>query len=99
MRVKDIKKALFKGKIRLSAHTMERMEKRGYTKSDLISCIMGGEITEVQLHDNALKVLIEGVDTDNLPIVVSIGRDKKAKDAFSIITVMPPINPRFKRVI
>ena len=99
MRTKDIKKALLKGKIRLSTHTIERMEKRGYTKSDLISCIMGGEVTEVQFHNNALRVLIEGVDTDNLPIVVAIGKDKEAKDVFVVITVMPPIHQRFSRVI
>lgn len=96
--IKEIKKALMIKGIRISKHTQERLDKRGYTKRDLISCIMSGEIIEHQAIQGKPSVLIQGVDTDGLPIVVSIGYDKD--NGYKIITVMPPIHKeRFKIVI
>lgn len=60
MEIKEIKKALLRGdSIRLTNHTLRRIAKRGYTKTDLISCILNGEITRLQTYRNRLSALIE----------------------------------------
>lgn len=98
--MKNIKKALMTDRIRLSHHAKESMEKRGYTKKDLISCIMSGSIAEVQVHNGKPCVLVEGKDSDLLPIVLVIGNDgNNYRSLFVVITVMPPIDQKFKSVI
>lgn len=98
MELKLIKKALMQGRIRISAHTFTQMEKRGYTKSDIITCLMQGELTETQFFKGRFGYVVEGNDTDGVPVVVIVGHDKKPR-AFKIVTIMPPIAKRFNRVI
>lgn len=100
MDIRAIKKALMQGKIRLTSHVLLRMEKRGYTKRYLIACIMSGEKTDTQIYKNRVCVIIEGVDTDGLPMVLVIGNDFSKKTKYALVTAMPPINKkRFKQVI
>ncbi len=99
MDMKKIKKALLQSNIRLTTHVMQRIEQRGYTRSDLIACIMSGEITSIQPHRNKVCAVIEGLDTDGLPMVIVVGYDLTRKALFAIVTAMPPIDEKFKRVI
>ncbi|MFC0273749.1 DUF4258 domain-containing protein [Metabacillus herbersteinensis] len=97
-KLKEIKKVLMslEGYIRMGAHVKQRMYKRGYTKGDIVSAIMGGEITDIQYgfnHDigsNAFNYVIVGKDSSLNPIVVVLSEEGKSK--FLIITVMPPID-------
>ena len=98
MDIKKVKKALMTGKLRLSDHARFRMDKRGYTKRDIISCIMSGEKVETQIKQKKLRIVIEGLDTDQLPMAAVIGRDMD-RDHLVVITVMPPLSKKFTRVI
>jgi hypothetical protein len=97
--LKEIKKALMTNRVRISQHTKERMDKRGYMRKDIISCILTGSVVERQVFNNNVCLLIEGKDTDNLPIAVVIGRDKNHPNFYIVVTVMPPIAEIFKTVI
>ena len=103
MNLKMIKKALMQGRIRLTKHVLEQMDKRGYTKSDVLACIMSGERTSIQPYRYSKKVsaviVIEGVDQDGLPMVVVVGHDFSAKALFAVVTAMPPIDEKYQRVI
>lgn len=88
--IRDLKKSLMRmenDKIKLSKHTMQRMNERGYVKGDLVSCIMTGNLLEVQWEKRKPKYIITGRDLDNNPIVIAVGFHKTL---FTIITVMPP---------
>lgn len=98
MSMKEFKKALIRGKIRLSSHTFDRMEKRGYTKGDIVSCIMSGELTAERVIKGRIAFEVQGYDKDKLPVVVHIGYDQMP-GVFKIISVLPPIDKKFKRVI
>jgi len=69
MKLQEVKKVLFsgKGKIIISIHTMQRLEQRGYTKADIVTAILNGEIVERQ---SISKVAVLGRDTDDNPVVV-----------------------------
>ncbi|WP_240468616.1 DUF4258 domain-containing protein [Gracilibacillus sp. YIM 98692] len=118
MKLKEMKKTLMMGigYIRLSdhvkpiviktkkAHKQGRLKKRGYTKSDIISAIMTGEIVEIQqgFHPQLKRpneiYVIEGKDTHHNPIVIVVGEDGRYQ--FVIKTVMPPLDKRrFKNCI
>ncbi|EAR66147.1 hypothetical protein B14911_10447 [Bacillus sp. NRRL B-14911] len=98
LKMKDIKKALMTNQIRLGKHTFLRMEKRGYTRKDIISCIMSGSIVEKQTYNKKPRVLIEGTDFDQQPMAAVIGYDDQL-ESLMVITVMPPLSHKFKRVI
>lgn len=98
MELKTIKKALMQSRVVLGFHTNQRMEKRGYTRSDIINCIMQGELTGTQYFENRYGYVIEGQDKDGSPMVTVIGHEGKP-GIFKIITIMPPIAKRFKTVI
>lgn len=87
MNLKEIKKVLMSGngKIIVGTHTRKRLNKRGYSKGDIVSCIFNGAIVE---HQGASKVAIAGYDKDQNPIVVVIA--KEGKLTFKVVTVMPP---------
>ncbi|WP_374717717.1 DUF4258 domain-containing protein [Neobacillus sp.] len=89
MNLKDIKKCLMtrKRKIVLGKHAKEQLLKRGYTKADICSALLGGTIIEQQ---GANKVAIAGKDTDNNPVIIIIA--KELDSSFKIVTVMPPID-------
>lgn len=106
--LKDIKKVLMtgNGEISISTHSMERLDKRGYNKGDVVSALLNGKIIEVQrkLSPNGkLQVfetvyVVEGIDLDNNPIVVCIS--KKGERVFKVVTVMPPLDSnRFSNCI
>lgn len=99
MEMKEIKKAMLQERVRISKHALESMQKRGYSKRDLIACIWTGEVTSHQFHRNSMRATVEGKDTDRLPIVVIVGRDHQDLSRLAIITVFPPIKKRFKRVV
>ena len=101
-KLRGIKKILMskEGFIRISTHTYERLKKRGYTKGDIVSCIMNGTIVEIQTGFNhdidklTFNYVIAGRDQDNNPIVIVLSEE--GKNLFKVITVMPPIdNKRF----
>lgn len=99
MEMKQIKKALLQGRIRITAHTKKRLLKRGYTLSDIISCIWSGERTKVQVSKGKIVVVVEGRDMDNLPIVLIVGKDDLNPQNYAIVSLFPPIDEKFKRVI
>ena len=99
MDMKQIKKALLQGKIRITPYTNRRMLKRGYTQSDIISCIWTGERTKVQVKRGSIVVVVEGHDMDKLPMVLVVGKDKFNPLNYAIVSVFPPIDKKFKRVI
>lgn len=99
MDIKSIKKSLLQDSVRLTTHAFIQMEKRGYTKSDVISGIMSGRNSTVKMYKGKLCTLVEGFDTDGLPIVVVLGRDLTKRVKFVVVTVMPPIDKKFSRVI
>lgn len=105
-KLRDIKKILMsrEGHIRIGNHTYERLKKRGYSRGDLVSCIMNGSIVEVQTGFNhdldkyTFNYVIAGRDKDENPVVVVLSEE--GKKLFKVITVMPPIdNNRFKDCI
>lgn len=96
MNMKEIKKVLFSGKgsIKISYHTKSRLKKRGYSKGDLVAALLNGRIIERQgIH----KVLVAGRDKDNNPIIIVIAKD--GVNDFTVVTVMPPIDRRFKECV
>lgn len=97
--MKAIRKSLHCSEVRLTNHALKQMDKRGYTKKDLLCCIWMGERTELQFHRSQYKAVIEGVDSDGLPITCIVCIDGKDKRYLAIITVFPPIKNKFKRVI
>lgn len=97
--MKQIKKALLQEKIRITEQAKKRMKKRGYTNSDIISCIWGGELTKIQLFMNRVCVFLEGKDMDGLPIILVVGEDNLDPNQLEIVSVIPPINKNFKCVI
>ncbi|WP_148950823.1 DUF4258 domain-containing protein [Bacillus infantis] len=96
--MKTVKKALMTSKVTIGEHAKDRMAKRGYTRKDLISCIMTGSIVEHQIRKGKPCLLIEGQDLDELPIAMVIGHDLKP-GYLKVVTVMPPLKGKFKRVI
>lgn len=86
-------------KILVLPYALESMDKRGYTKEDIIHGIMVGKITEKQMMYGQIRYVIESVDTDNHPIVLVITRDRNEPDYFSVVTIFPPIKQKFKRCI
>ncbi|MGN8842541.1 DUF4258 domain-containing protein [Niallia sp. HCP3S3_B10] len=97
MKLQEVKKVLFsrKGRIIISIHTMQRLEQRGYTKGDIVTAILNGEIVERQ---SISKVAVLGRDTDDNPVVVVIA--KVSNQQFKIVTTMPPIDrSRFRYCI
>jgi hypothetical protein len=105
-KMKNIKKILMGGQgyIRVGKHSFSRMNKRGYTKGDLVSCIMNGEIHEVQRGFNhslgkmALTYIITGKDTSQNPAVVILSEE--GEQQYSVVTVMPPTDrTRFRDCI
>lgn len=105
-KMKDIKKILMGGQgyIRVGNHSYNRMNQRGYSKGDLVSCIMNGDIHEVQRGFNhsigkmALTYIITGKDTSQNPAVVILSEE--GEHQFSVVTVMPPTDrTRFSECI
>ncbi|MDC3424276.1 DUF4258 domain-containing protein [Aquibacillus sp. 3ASR75-11] len=96
IKLKDLKKVLMVnvGYIRLGSHTKRRMNKRGYTKGDMVSGVMTGEIVEVQygfnyeLRKSCFTYVVEGKDTSGNPIVIVVSEEGRYK--FLVVTVMPP---------
>ncbi len=93
-----------RGIIRLGNHPKERMNDRGYSKGDIVRCILSGSIAEIQVGWNVRmtkytpKFVIEGKDLDQNPMVVVLSQDSDT--AFTVITIMPPIDrKRFKHCI
>ncbi|MCM3317943.1 DUF4258 domain-containing protein [Rummeliibacillus stabekisii] len=97
--IKEIKKALYRNEIRLTKHLEERMLQRGYTRRDFLSCLWTGECTELQFHRGQYKAVIEGLDSDGLPLVVIMGIDQSNPKYLKILTSFPPMKEKFKRVI
>ncbi len=86
------------GYIRMGRHTKDRMYKRGYTKGDMVSAILKGNIVEIQFENNSFKYVIEGRDKSNNPIVVVLLEEGRYE--FLVVTVMPPTdNKRFSDCI
>lgn len=105
-KMREFKKILLSGNgyIRMSDHTQMRIHKRGYTKGDIVSCIMNGTVNEVQTqfcrknNKSSFAYVIEGKDCSNNPIVVVLGEEGNL--SYTVVTVMPPLdNRRFKDCI
>lgn len=99
MELRKIKKSLLQGRIRITAHARSRMRKRGYTETDIMSCILSGDITNIQWFKKRVCAIVEGSDLDKFPMVVVVGRDEKNPKGYVIVSVFPPIHKKFKRVI
>ena len=99
LEMKTIKKSLLQARIRVTKHAREKMDKRGYTESDIMSCIWSGEITKTQFLNNDVRFIVEGSDLDKFPMVIIVGRDYKDNKRLVIVSVFPPIKSKFGRVI
>lgn len=99
MDMKTIKKALMQGRIRKTSYANKCMNKRGYTNSDLIKCIMSGTKTEVQVYQRQIRVIVEGIDTDQQQIAIAIVKDDIHHNGLAVLSVMPNFHDTFKRVI
>lgn len=97
--MKLIKTRLLMEKVRITNHAIGRMKKRGYTKSDLISCIFTGTITKKQNFAGKIRFVIEGTDTDRLPIIIVVSKDLITTGNLAVVTVFPPLKNNFKRVV
>lgn len=75
------------------------MQKRGYSKNDLIKCIWTGEIINIHVHAGKLRGVMEGLDAHNNPIVCVIGEDGSNSDLFKVFNLFPQIKENYKRVI
>lgn len=97
-KLNEIKKVLMseKGYIRIGSHTKKRLRMRGYTKGDIVSCIMKGRLCEVQYGYNhtvgrsVFSYVVEGKDSSHNPIVVVLSEEGQSQ--FLVVTVMPPID-------
>lgn len=105
-KMKVFKKILLSGDgyIRISEHADLRMKKRGYSRADIVSCIMNGIINDVQLHSNtqqdkpSFAYVITGRDRSNNPVVVVLGEEGEKQ--YTVVTIMPPVDKkRFKDCI
>ncbi|MBF8119043.1 DUF4258 domain-containing protein [Bacillus cereus] len=92
----NILKRKVNGCIKLGIHVPNRCNQRGYTKSDLVYCLMKGEIIKISSEafkgKNVLTIKILGVDTDNNPLLVVLG--KEGIYQFKCITITPPIKEK-----
>jgi hypothetical protein len=79
------------GTIHISNHCKGRMQRRGYSKSDIALAIFTGKLVEVQ-YDKDFKMVIAGFDQSRNPIVVVVAW--KGGADFEIVTVMPPLDHR-----
>lgn len=81
------------GKICLGYHTPTRCNERGYTKGDIVSCIIKGKIMNLveQEYKGKNKLVFEllGKDQDNNQMLLVIA--KVGEYLFKVITVTPPI--------
>ncbi|MFD1736270.1 DUF4258 domain-containing protein [Bacillus salitolerans] len=98
MKMRSIRKILMGGSdfgvIKIGNHSKKRLAKRGYTRRDIVCCLMNGTVHEVQtgFHNEAQKTcfnyVITGADYDNNPVVVVLA--EVTEKLFHVVTVMPP---------
>lgn len=92
--LKNIKKALLEGKVRLSPHTLEKILERGYSKRDILSCIWSTNEIENQNISGQLRLKISGFDSNEQMMVVIIARDQRKIDGLCVITAFPPTSKK-----
>ncbi|TBV85436.1 hypothetical protein [Lysinibacillus sp. OL1] len=95
----NVRKALVNNQIVLSKFVQDKMLQVGYSKRDVIKCIWTAEITDVQVHKGILKVILEGLDAHDNPIVCVIGKNHKNHKQLKIYNLFPPTNESYRRVI
>lgn len=83
-----------KGYIYTAVHTKDHFVDRGYTKGDIVHCIIKGKITKIRedsKYGGISNLIFEllGKDTDNNPMLLVIA--KTGTNVFKICTITPPI--------
>ncbi|MGE7843559.1 hypothetical protein ACQKNX_22620 [Lysinibacillus sp. NPDC093712] len=94
-----VRKALINNQIVISKYVQGKIDKRGYSKRDLIKCIWTGEITNNQVCAGKLRVVLEGLDAHDNAVVCIIGMNEKDSKQLKIFNLFPPISEDYKRVI
>ncbi len=95
----NVRKALVNNQIILCKFVQDKMLQRGYSKRDVIRCIWTAEITGIQVHSGMLRVVLEGLDAHDNPIVCVIGKNHINKAQLKIYNLFPPTNETYRRVI
>ncbi len=49
----------------ISQHASQRMGERGIAEEDITKCALEGKLLETQDHDRDIKVLVQGVDSED----------------------------------
>ncbi|MFT4107889.1 MAG: DUF4258 domain-containing protein [Lacrimispora sp.] len=91
----DILKTLLNdGKIRWSAHCLERMQERDISRADIKNCVLNGEIIENYPDDFPHpSCLIFGYNVNNMAIHIVVGTDD---ENIYIITAYYPNTVKFE---
>ncbi|MEX3623679.1 hypothetical protein [Viridibacillus arvi] len=95
-----------KGAIIAGYHTKERYENRGYTNKDIESCLMTGEVVEVQVGFNVRykiecrNLTVKGLDQSGNDFICIFSQLSRKKNIYTVITIMPPCDKkRFGKLI
>lgn len=96
--LKNIKKTILEGHVRLSAHTLEKIEERGYLKRDILSCIWSAREIEQQHISGHERLKIVGYDSSDQEMVVVVARDQRQINGLCIITAFPPTDKKQKSI-
>lgn len=95
-----------KGAIIAGYHTKERYINRGYTSKDIETCILTGEVVEVQVgynvryKRNCRNLTVKGVDRCGNPFICVFSRISRKENIYLVVTIMPPCDKkRFGKLI
>ncbi len=71
--IDEVRSLVKAGRVKWTAHVMERLQERGIQPSDVTACLLNGEVIEDYPDDNPYpSCLVYG---DNLHTVVGVGDD------------------------
>lgn len=96
--LKNIKKALSEGKVRLTPHTLQKITERGYGKRDILSCIWSAQEVEQQNISEQQRLRILGFDSNEQKMFIVIARDQRQLDGLCVITAYPPTDKKHQKI-
>lgn len=94
------------GAILAGFHTKERYRNRGYTEQDIKSCILTGQVIEVQRGVNVRykcecrNLTVKGVDSSGNDFICVLSQISQKNNIYIVVTIMPPCDmKRFGKLI